>query len=79
MLALNMCEITSGIYFIFLDQTIRNSQAIGDSALSTINNSILVIYHSRDENDNMSTSGAAVLLKFDTLITLENCIKAIYY
>ena len=34
---------------------------------------------SRGKNGNASPSGTAVLLKFDTLLSLEKCIKAIYY
>ena len=35
--------------------------------------------HSKDENDNLSSSATAVLLKFDTLYSLENYIRSVYY
>ena len=34
---------------------------------------------SKDENDNLSSSATAVLLKFDTLYSLENYIRSVYY
>ena len=37
------------------------------------------ISHSKDENDNLSSSGTAVLLKFDSLYSLENYIWPVYY
>ena len=35
--------------------------------------------HSDDESGNLSSSGTAVLLKFDTLHSLENYIRSLYY
>ena len=41
------------------------------------------LYHfhtqSKDESDNFSSSGTAVLLKFDYLFSLENYIRSVYY
>ena len=63
---------------------------LGVGALLTVNNYILglmwgndYIYifdsHSKDENGNLSSSGTAVLLKYNTLYSLENYIRSIYY
>ena len=63
---------------------------LGVGALLTVNNYILglmwgndSIYifdsHSKDENGNLSSSGTAVLLKYNTLYSLENYIRSIYY
>ena len=35
--------------------------------------------HSKDENGNVSSSGTAVLFKFDTLLSLKNYIRSVYY
>ena len=35
--------------------------------------------HNKDENGSLSSSGRAVLLKFDTLHSLENYIRSFYY
>ena len=35
--------------------------------------------HSKDENGNLSSSGAGVLLKFDTFHSLENYTRRVYY
>ena len=35
--------------------------------------------HSKDENDNLSSSGTAVLLKFDTLYSQENYVRSVYW
>ena len=35
--------------------------------------------HSKDEIGRMSATGTAVLLKFDSLQSLENYIKPVYY
>ena len=71
---------------------IRNSvRQIGAGVLLFVNNYILgliwvnhsTIYlfdsHSKDENGNLSSSGAAVLLKCDTLHLLQSYIKSVYY
>ena len=65
-------------------------QYIGAGALLIVNNYILgliwgndSIYlfdcHSKDENGNLSSSGTAVLLKFDVLYSPENYIRSVYY
>ena len=35
--------------------------------------------HSKDENRNLSSSGTTVPLKFDTLYSLKNHIRSVYY
>ena len=35
--------------------------------------------HGKDENSNVSSSGTAALIKVDTLHSLKNYIKSIYY
>ena len=35
--------------------------------------------NSKDENGNLSSSGTAVLLKFDSLYSLENYIQSVWY
>ena len=35
--------------------------------------------HSEDENGNLSSSNAAVILKFDTLYSLEKYLRSVYY
>ena len=35
--------------------------------------------HSKDKQDNTSSSGTAVLLKLDTLNSLENHVRSVYY
>ena len=67
----------------------KSALHIGAGALLIVNNYILgliwvndsTIYlfdsHSKDGNDNLSSSDTAVLLKFDILQSLENCIKSV--
>ena len=45
----------------------------GDSSLYLFDS------HSKDDKDNSSSSGTAVLLKFDSLHSLENYIQSVYY
>ena len=65
-------------------------QQVWTNALLIINNYILGLIcgndstnsfysHSNDENDNLSSSGVAVLLKFDMLCSQENFITLVYY
>ena len=43
---------------------------------------LMILYlfdsHSKDENGNLSSSGTAVLLKFDTLYSQENYVRSVY-
>ena len=84
-------EITAGAYLLSTVE-IRNSiQQIGTGALLFVNNYVLglswgndsTIYlfdsHSKDEHGNLSSSGTAVLLKFDILHSLQSYIKSVYY
>ena len=65
-------------------------QQIGTGALLIVNNYILgliwrndSIYlfdsHRKDDNGNLSSSAAAILLKLDTLCPLENYVRSVYY
>ena len=71
---------------------IKNSVLqIGASALLIVNNHILCLIwgndstvylfdaHSKDENGNLSSSSTAILLNFDTLHSLENYVKSVYF
>ena len=70
-------EITAGQYLISKSEIANGVQQIGTGALVIFNNYILgliwenysmYLFHSqsKDENGNLSSSGTAVLLKFDT-------------
>ena len=83
-------EITAGAYLLSIAEIVSSAQEIGTGALLIVNNYILgliwgndSIYlfdsHSKDQYGNISSSGTAVLLKFDTLFSLENYIKSVYY
>ena len=83
-------EITAVAYLLSIAEIVNSVQHVGTGALLIINNYILgliwgndSIYlfdsHSKDEHDNLSSSGTAVLLKFDTLYSLENYIRSVYY
>ena len=75
-------EITDGAYLLPISEIVNSVQHIGTGALLVVNNYILgliwgndsIYSHSKDENDNLSSSGTAVLLKFDLLYSLENYI-----
>ena len=83
-------EITAGAYLLSIAEIVNIAQQIGTGALCIANNYILgliwgndSIYpfdsHSKDQYGNISSSGTAVLLKFDTLFSLENYIKSVYH
>ena len=83
-------EITAGTYLLSIAEIVNSAQEIGTGALLNVNNYILgliwgndSIYlfdsHSKDQYGNISSSGTAVLLKFDTLFSLENYVKSVYY
>ena len=76
-------EITAGTYVLSTAEIMCDCQQIGTEALLIINNYILGLilgkqcfflfnFHSKDEIQRMSTTGTAVLLKFDSLQSLEN-------
>ena len=73
-----------------ITETVSDSQEIGTGALLIINNYILSLLwgnqcfclfysHSKYEIGRMSATGTAGLLKFDSLQSLENYIKPVYY
>ena len=83
-------EITAGTYLLSIAEIVNTAQEIGTGALLIVHNYIIgliwgnnSIYlfdsDSKDQYDNISSSGTAVLLKFDTLFSLENYIKSVYY
>ena len=83
-------EITARAYFLSITEIANSAQQIGTGALLIVNNCILgliwgndSIYlfdsHSKDQYGNIPSSGTTVLLKFDTLFSLENYIKSVYY
>ena len=83
-------EITAGAYLLSIVEIVNSAQQIGTGALLIVNNYILgliwendSIYlfdsHSKDQYGNISSSDTAFLLKFDTLFSLENYIKSVYY
>ena len=79
-------EITAGAYLFstaFINCK-QSAQQIGTGALVTVNNYILDLTcgndsHSKDQYGNISSSGTAVLLKFDTVFSPEDYIKSVYY
>ena len=75
---------------ISIVETVNCFQQIGTSALLIISDYILgqiwgngSIYlfnsHNKDNNDNIASTGTAVLIKFDTLYLFENYVRWIYY
>ena len=83
-------EITAGANLLSITEIVNIAQQIGTGALLIVNNYILGIIlgtgsiylfdsHSKDEYGNLSSTGTAVLLKFDSLNSLENYIRSIYY
>ena len=83
-------EITAGAYLLSITEIVNSAQQIETGALLILNNYILgliwgtgSIYlfdsHSKDEYGNFSSTGTAVLLKFDSLNSLENYIRSVYY
>ena len=83
-------EITAGAYLLSFAEIVNCVQHTGTGALLIVNNYILGLisgndsmylfdFHSKDENDNLSSSGTALLLKFDSLYSLENYIRSVYY
>ena len=82
----NTGEITAGAYLPSIAEIVNSVQHTGISALLIVNNYILgliwgnySIYlfdsRSKDKNGNLSSSDTAVLLKFDSLYSLENYIR----
>ena len=89
-LEIKTAEITAGAYLLPILEIVNSVQQIGTGALIVVNNYILGLIwgngsmyifdsHSKDENGNVSISGTAVLVKFDTLHSLENHIRSVYY
>ena len=83
-------EITAGEYFLSITEIVNSVQQIWTAALLIINNYILGLIwrtdspylfdsHNKDENGNLSSSGKAVLLKFDTLHSFKYYITLVYY
>ena len=83
-------RITDEAYLVSITKNVSDCQKIGTGVLLVINNYIsgllwgnqcffLFDSHSKDEIERMSATGAAVLLKFDLLQSLESYIKSVYY
>ena len=84
-------EITIGAYLLSIAEIVNNAQETGTGALLIFNNYILgltwrndSIYlfdsPSKDQYGNISSSGTAVFLKFDTLFySLENYTKPVHH
>ena len=83
-------EITAWAYLLSIAGIANSVQHFETGALLILNNYILgpiwvngSIYlfdsHSQDKNGNLSSSSTAVLLKFDSLYSLENYIRSVYY
>ena len=83
-------EITAGAYLISVSEIVNGVQQIGAGAILIASNYILgltwendSIYlfdsHSKDGNGNLLSTGTAVLLKCDTLYSLENYVTSVYY
>lgn len=75
---------------IAIAEVVNSVKQTGNGALRIVNNDYLdligifdSIYlsdlHSKDENDNLKSSGTAVLLRFDIFLSLENYIRSVYY
>ena len=81
-------EITAATYTIYISEIVNGVQQIGTVALFIVNNYSLGLIlgngsvflfdsHSKDENGNSPSSGAAGLLKFDTFFSLGNYIRSV--
>lgn len=82
-------EITAVAYLLSIVEIVNRVQQNGSDSLFIVNNYIIGIIeendskylfnsHSNNENDNVSSFGTAVL-KFDTLYSLDNYIRSVYY
>ena len=83
-------EITAATYLLSIAEIKNSARQIGTGSLLTVNNYILGLiwgtdcthlfdFLTKDEYGNLSSSGTAVLLKFDSLNLLENFIRLVYY
>ena len=83
-------EITVWAYLVSITEIVHDCQQISTGILLIIDNYILGLLlgnhciflfdsHSKNEIGRMSAKGTAVLLKFDSLLSLENYIKSGYY
>ena len=83
-------EITAGAYMISITDIVSRCQEKGNGALIIVNqymlgliwgNSCFYLFdsHSKNKHGQISISGTAVLLKFETLSFLENYIRSVYY
>ena len=81
--------ITVGTYFISISKNVNSIKQTGAGVLLIVNNYILGLIsvhdfmylfdsNSKDVIDNLQSSGTAVLLKHDTLCSLENYIRSVY-
>ena len=82
--------ITAGAYFISISKNVNGVKQTGAGVLLIVNNYILghISVHdfmylfdsnSKYEIGNLQSSGTAVLIKHDTLYSLESYIRSVYY
>ena len=84
-------EITAGAYLLSIVETRNSVRQTGAGALLLVNNYVLSLIwgndltihlfdsHHKDEHGNLSSSDIAVLLRFDTLHSLQSYIKSVCY
>ena len=84
-------EITAGEYLLLTVEIRKNARQIRAGSLLFVNNYVLGLIwrndstiflpdsHNKDENGILSSSSAAILLKFDTLHLFQNYIISVYY
>ena len=83
-------EIIAGAYLVSLSEIVNDVQQIGAGALLVVSNYILSVNwgndpiylfnsHSKSENDKLSSSGTAVLLKYDRLCSMESYGRLVCY
>ena len=83
-------EIRARAYLISISEIANGVEQIGAGCLLKGNNYILGLIWgddsiylfdspSKDENGNLSSSGTAILLKFDTFYSLKNYVRSVYY
>ena len=83
-------EITAGAYLISIVDIISSCQDRGTGALLIVNDYMLGLLwrngsfylfdsHSKDQHAQTLIAGTAVLLKFETLVSLESYFRSVYY
>ena len=74
-------EVTARAYLVSITEIINSCQQVGSGAFLIVNNYVLgllwenqclYVLYSKDENGIISVAGTAVLLKFESLSSLES-------